>query len=93
MFDVALSLWACLRFSNVLSTASATAPIVVSWVKTPELATWVKTGGPIIIQGLGEVTTGSWSQILQRCAEHLQVSSWELGARYRKVLLDLVAEP
>ncbi|RSH93054.1 hypothetical protein EHS25_007407 [Saitozyma podzolica] len=93
MFDVALSLWACLRFGNVLPSASAAIPVVVSWVKTPELETWVKTGGPIIIQGLGGITTASWSQLLQRCAEHLQVSSWELGARYRKVLLDLVAEP
>jgi hypothetical protein len=93
MFDVALSLWACLRFGNVLPSAAAAIPVVVSWVKMPELETWVKTGGPIIIQGLGGITTASWSQVLQRCAEHLQVSSWELGARYRKVLLDLVAEP
>ncbi|RSH90377.1 hypothetical protein EHS25_000982 [Saitozyma podzolica] len=91
-FDAALCMWAVLRFSNNPIAMTGMPGPVVSWSESAAVDEWVKLGGGLIVQGLGNIGGLSISSLLQGFADRLDVLSWGLASQYRKVLLSLIQE-
>jgi hypothetical protein len=90
-FDAALCLWAILQFTTQpLSHGPTTTTI--SWTESSQIELWIKNGGGVSIQGLGNVAQLSVAVLLQTFADRLEIMSWGLAARYRKVLINLLRD-
>jgi hypothetical protein len=85
-------MWAVLRFSNNPIAMTGMPGPVVSWSESAAVDEWVKLGGGLIVQGLGNIGGLSISSLLQGFADRLDVLSWGLASQYRKVLLSLIQE-
>ncbi|KAL1406153.1 hypothetical protein Q8F55_007837 [Vanrija albida] len=92
-FDAALCMWAVLRLSDVATASPAAPPLTISYAPTPELEGWIEHGdGAPSVQGFGRSARPTAFAMLQTSADRLEVMSWGLAARYRTVLLGLIAE-
>jgi hypothetical protein len=85
-------MWVILRFSNNPTAMMGMPGPVISWSESPAVDEWVKLGGGLTVQGLGDVGSLSISSLLQGFADRLDVLSWGLASQYRKVLLSLIQE-
>jgi len=98
VFDAAWVIWAYLRFGDVKpasagGSGSSIRTLKIGWAWTPELAQWIETGkGTVSIDGLGRVPGLSPRAVLLSAADRLDTISWGLAGRYRKVLLNTVAQ-
>lgn len=67
--------------------------VSISWTATPALDAWIESGGgAVAVQGLGRVPGLAAASVLQAAADRLEVISWGLAARYRRVLLGLIGQ-
>lgn len=53
---------------------------------------WIRRGGPVSFQGLGELTELTVSKILAIFSERLENMSWSIAQRFRHVLTNLGKE-
>lgn len=90
LFDAALCMWAVLELGEMHDGDLA---VSISWTATPALDAWIENGaGAVAIQGLGRVPGLAAESVLQAAADRLEVISWGLAARYRRVLLGLISQ-
>lgn len=82
-------MWAVLELGEL---SDGELVVSISWTATPALDAWIeKGGGAVAVQGLGRVPGIAAESVLQAAADRLEVISWGLAARYRRVLLGLIS--
>lgn len=53
---------------------------------------WIRNGGPVSFQGLGDLAELTVSKILSTFCERLENMSWGIAQRFRHVLMNLSRE-
>jgi hypothetical protein len=98
LFDATIWIWAYLMFCTnpyVVGGGGGAAqkPLILGWKPPAWLDQWILTGvGEISVQGLGSGKVLTLELALKAAADRLEVMSWGLAARYRKVIDDMLIE-
>ncbi|OAA69693.1 Fungal transcriptional regulatory protein [Cordyceps fumosorosea ARSEF 2679] len=93
--DVALTFWALLKFSSDLGGAGGGArqrPFSIFWSNCDDAGEWVKNGGAVYFQGLGELRELTSAKCLAIFRQRMGIMSWGLADRFKHVLLNLERE-
>ncbi|OAA50753.1 Fungal transcriptional regulatory protein [Beauveria brongniartii RCEF 3172] len=94
--DVALTFWAALKFSTNLGGVGGGGtrqkPFSIFWSNCDDASEWVKHGGAVYFQGLGELGELTSAKSLAIFRQRMDIMSWGLAERFKHVLLNLEKE-
>ncbi|KAM3498320.1 hypothetical protein MY10362_008355 [Beauveria mimosiformis] len=94
--DVALTFWAALKFSTNLGGVGGGGtrqkPFSIFWSNCDDASEWVKHGGAVYFQGLGELGELTSAKSLAIFRQRMDIMSWGLAERFKHVLLNLEQE-
>ncbi|KAL2127172.1 hypothetical protein VTI74DRAFT_11208 [Chaetomium olivicolor] len=91
--DIALTFWAILKFSRPIGDSSPNQKrTMITWFDHAGASEWIRTGGPVSFQGLGDLTDLTSTKVLSIFSERLESMPWGLAQRFKHVLMSLETE-
>ncbi|PWI75924.1 C6 and C2H2 transcription factor [Purpureocillium lilacinum] len=91
--DLALTFWAILKFSTSMGESSPSQRrTIITWSDHAGASEWIRNGGQVSFQGLGDLTDLSSTKVLSIFSERLESMPWGLAQRFKHVLMSLETE-
>ncbi|OAQ75458.1 fungal transcriptional regulatory protein [Purpureocillium lilacinum] len=91
--DLALTFWAILKFSTSIGESSPSQRrTIITWSDHAGASEWIRNGGPVSFQGLGDLNDLSSTKVLSIFSERLESMPWGLAQRFKHVLMSLETE-
>ncbi|UNI15668.1 hypothetical protein JDV02_002179 [Purpureocillium takamizusanense] len=91
--DLGLTFWAILKFSTSIGEPLPNQRrIIITWSDHAAASEWIRIGGPVSFQGLGDLSDLSSTKVLSIFSERLESMPWGLAQRFKHVLMSLEKE-